>query len=211
VEISNLFIKEGRIVSTKGRNHKDEIYDAKPELALPVAGQKFPVAVLLNKYSASASEILAAALQDHNRAVVIGERSYGKGSVQNIIMMEKDTSALKLTTASYWRPSGKNIHRLTDSKDTDDWGVKPTAGFEVPMKDEERLEYMIWRNDRDVVRANKKAQPDKPAEKEAEKPADKPKGPKAPFVDRVFQKALDYLQKEIARGPEQDLLERRDA
>ena len=56
--------------------------------------------------------------------------------------MENGTSALKLTTASYWRPSGKNIHRFPDSKDTDEWGVKPNDGFEVPMKDEERLEYL---------------------------------------------------------------------
>jgi len=80
--------------------------------------------------NASASEIVAAALQDHKRAVIIGERSYGKGSVQNVIRMENGASALKLTTASYWRPSGKNIHRFPDSKDGDEWGVKPDAGFE---------------------------------------------------------------------------------
>ena len=90
-----------------------------------------PIAILVNRYSASASEIVAAALQDHDRAVIIGERSYGKGSVQNIIEMENDTSALKLTTASYWRPSGKNIHRFPDSKESDEWGVKPDPGFEV--------------------------------------------------------------------------------
>ena len=71
-------------------------------------------------------------LQDHGRAVIIGERSYGKGSVQNIIMMEHDTSALKLTTASYWRPSGKNIHRFPDSKETDEWGVRPNdSGYKL--------------------------------------------------------------------------------
>src|SRR5204863_139085 len=102
-----------------------------------------PMAVLVNKGSASASEIVAAALQDHKRAIVVGERSYGKGSVQNIIMLENDTSALKLTTASYWRPSGKNIHRYPDKKDfkaakidPDEWGVKPDKGLEVKMKDE---------------------------------------------------------------------------
>src|SRR5262249_947160 len=151
VEISDLFLAEGRIVSTRGRNHKDEEYDAKKDGTVLESAEALPIAVLINRYSASASEILAAALQDHDRAGGVGERSYGKGSVQNIIMMEKDTSALKLTTASYWRPSGKNIHRFPDSKESDDWGVKPTPGFEVPMKDEERLEYMIYRSDRDVV------------------------------------------------------------
>ncbi len=124
VEISNVFLAEGRIVSTKGRNHRDEVYDARPGQALLPDGT-CPMAVLVNRYSASASEIVAAALQDHKRAVVVGERTYGKGSVQNIIEMESHTSALKLTTASYWRPSNKNIHRFPDAKETDEWGVAP--------------------------------------------------------------------------------------
>src|SRR5213076_1487367 len=99
-----------------------------------------------------------AALQDHKRAVVIGERSYGKGSVQNIIEMENHSSALKLTTASYWRPSGKNIHRFPDSKETDEWGVKPNPGFEVLLKDEERLEFMVYRRERDIVAGKAGAQ-----------------------------------------------------
>src|SRR5690349_21718964 len=137
VEISDLFLTDGVIVSTRGRNHKDEVYRARPDGTLLTggdAGRPVPMVVLINKYSASASEIVAAALQDHKRAAVIGERSYGKGSVQNIILLENDTSALKLTTASYIRPSGKNIHRFPDKKDfesahidPDEWGVKPDA------------------------------------------------------------------------------------
>jgi carboxyl-terminal processing protease len=198
VEISDLFLTEGVIVSTKGRNHKDEIYHAKPEGTL-LSGPNgdVPVAVLINKFSASASEIVAAALQDHKRAVIVGERSYGKGSVQNIILMENDTSALKLTTASYWRPSGKNIHRFPDKKDfeaakidPDEWGVKPNEGMEVKMKDDERVAYMVYRSDRDVVR-------DKP------KPPEKDKDgkPKPPFVDRVLQKALEAVRSEIHKAP----------
>jgi carboxyl-terminal processing protease len=185
VEISDLFLTEGKIVSTKGRNHKDEVYEAKAEGTLLTPYEKYPMVVLINKYSASASEILSAALQDHDRAVIVGERSYGKGSVQNIILMEHDTSALKLTTASYWRPSGKNIHRFPDSKETDEWGVKPNKGFEVPLKDEERIEYLRWRGDRDIIRARPK-----PPEKE-------PKDKKPPFVDRVLEKALEHLRKEV--------------
>jgi carboxyl-terminal processing protease len=200
VQVADLFLDDGVIVSTKGRNHKDEIYRAKPgDTLLSEPGRVVPIAVLVNKYSASASEIVAAALQDHKRAVIIGERSYGKGSVQNIILMENDTSALKLTTASYWRPSGKNIHRFPDKKDfeaaqidPDEWGVKPDKGFAVPMKDEERLEYMVWRTQRDVLRG---ARPDRP------QPAPKKDGkPKKPFVDRVLQKAVEYLKKESAKG-----------
>jgi carboxyl-terminal processing protease len=190
VAIADLFLTEGRIVSTKGRNHKEEVYDAQREGTLLLPANKYPMVVLINKYSASASEILAAALQDHGRAVVIGERSYGKGSVQNVILMEKETSALKLTTASYWRPSGKNIHRFPDSKDSDEWGVKPDEGFDISMKDEERLDYLIFRNERDVVR-NK----EKPVEKDKKNEKDK----KSPFVDRVLEKALEHLKEKIEK------------
>ncbi len=127
VDISNLFLKEGsRIVSIRGRNQKERAYDARKEGTLLESAQECPMAVLINRSSASASEIVSAALKDHKRAVVVGERSFGKGSVQNVIDLENQSSVLKLTTATYWRPSGKNIHRL-DSKNTDEWGVKPTA------------------------------------------------------------------------------------
>src|SRR5262249_48342879 len=129
VDICDLFLTDGVIVSTRGRNHEPEVYKPKEAGTLFLPAEKYPMAVLINKYSASASEIVAAALQDHHRAVVIGERSYGKGSVQNIIPMESQTSALKLTTASYWRPSGKNIHRFPDSKETDEWGGKAGPRF----------------------------------------------------------------------------------
>lgn len=202
VEISDLFLTQGRIVSTKGRNQREEVYDAKPEGTLMEPADRFPIIVLVNKFSASASEIVSAALQDHGRAIVIGERSYGKGSVQNIILMEHETSALKLTTASYWRPSGKNIHRFPDSKDTDEWGVKPNPGFEVPMKDEERYEYMAWRTERDIVRGKKGAVAEKPAEKKEVK-KDEKKGEKAeekkPFADRVLEKAMEEMKKEIQK------------
>jgi carboxyl-terminal processing protease len=196
VAVSDLFLNDGLIVRTKGRNYKEEIHQAKlAGTLLSEPGREVPIVVLINKYSASASEIVAAALQDHKRAVVIGERSYGKGSVQNIIMMENNTSALKLTTASYWRPSGKNIHRFPDKKDfeaakidPDEWGVKPNNGFEVELKDDERLEYLIDRAERDVVR-------DKPKPPAKDKKTSKPK---KPFVDRVLQKALEHLKKKIA-------------
>lgn len=196
VDISDLFLRDGVIVSTRGRNYKDETYRARGEgTRMTEPGNEIPIAILINKYSASASEIVAAALQDHKRAVVVGERSYGKGSVQNIILMENDSSALKLTTASYWRPSGKNIHRFPDKKDfeaakidADEWGVRPDPGLEVNLTDEERRAYLVWRADRDVIRAKPKA-------------IDKGKDEK-PFTDRVLEKALEHLRKEIEkRGP----------
>jgi carboxyl-terminal processing protease len=189
VEISNFFIKDGRIVSTKGRNHKDEVYDAKPTNTLDLP-DPFPIAILINRNSASASEIVSAALQDNDRAVIVGERSYGKGSVQHVIMMgkdEKEQSALKLTTASYWRPSGKNIHRFPDSKESDEWGVKPSSGLEVPLKDEERFDWLLWRSNRDVW------DPEDPDGKN--KPKDK-----KDFKDRVLEKAVEQLRKELEKG-----------
>ncbi len=107
-EIADMFIDGGTIVSTKGRNTQERVWEAKKEGTFP----NFPMAIIVNHYSASASEIVAACLQDHHRAVIVGERSWGKGSVQNVIELENGTSALKLTTASYHRPSGKNIHRF---------------------------------------------------------------------------------------------------
>lgn len=178
VEISDLFIDDGVIVSTKGRNQQDQVYSARREGTLFLPARQFPIAVLVNRYSASASEILSAALQDHGRAIVVGERSFGKGSVQNVIPMESQSSALKLTTASYWRPSGKNIHRFPDSKETEEWGVKPSEGMEVKLEDKERVDYQRWRGDRDVVREEGKT-----------------KSPVLPdFKDRVLEKALEAVR-----------------
>ncbi len=192
VQISNMFFGEGRIVSTKGRNSSEEIHDARSGDV--VLSEKVPVAVLVNRFSASASEIVSAALQDHDRAVVVGERSYGKGSVQNVIEMKvgSETGALKLTTASYWRPSGKNIHRFPDAKETDEWGVKPNEGYEVKLTDDEMIAYFRDRNARDVVRG-KGGAPEKPKDDKKEKK----------FEDKVLNRALEYLRGELkkAQGP----------
>ncbi len=171
--------------------------------------------MLVNRYSASASEIVSACLQDHKRAVVIGERTWGKGSVQNVIELEGGLSALKLTTASYQRPSGKNIHRFPDAKETDEWGVMPDANFEMKLSDSEMSDLIRHRRDRDILAIHPR-KPAEPAEKPAEKPAQadgpaKPQGDKpaaeskpaeqaSAFVDRQLQKAVDYLSQELARA-----------
>ena len=129
VETVDLFLDSGLIVRTEGRNSQPRKWSASRSSTF----RDLPVAVLINNYSASASEITAAALQDHNRAVVIGTRSFGKGSVQNVIDLEGGSAALKLTTASYFRPSGKNIHRFPDAEESDEWGVLPSDGYEVEM------------------------------------------------------------------------------
>ena len=195
VEVSSLFIPEGKtVVTTKGRDSVDAVLSAKIKGNMK-AGTNYPIAILLNRYSASASEIVAAALQDHARAILVGERSYGKGSVQNLIDMEGGQTALKLTTASYWRPNGRNIHRFPDSKEADDWGVKPDKNYEVKLTDEERREYYKWRRERDILR--------RPGQ-EVKLPAEGDNKGKKEFRDRVVDKALEYLRAEIAKDGQRD-------
>jgi len=200
VEVSSLFLPEGQpVVTTKGRGGvKEEAYKAHHDNTNVKPGTYYPIAILINRYSASASEIVAAALQDHLRAIIVGERSYGKGSVQNVIEMEGRTSALKLTTASYWRPSGRNIHRFPDAKEEEDWGVKPDKGYEVKLSDEERIEYFKWRRERDVVRRPGEEAPKKVESDKKDDGAKKDESKKKePFHDRVLEKALEYIHGEM--------------
>ncbi len=105
IKVCNEFVGEGIIVSTIGRNKKDkDIVYAKKE----GARLDFPLVILMNEYSASASEIVGGALQDHKRAVIMGTRSFGKGSVQSVVELG-DGAGLKLTVARYYTPSGKSI------------------------------------------------------------------------------------------------------
>ena len=188
VGVCDLFIKDGRIVSTQGRN-------AEPQMVWDASGTasytNFPMVVLVNHFSASASEIVSAALQDHQRALVVGERSWGKGSVQNLIELEPGKTALKLTTASYWRPSGHNIHRFKDSKPEDEWGITPDEGYEVTMTREEMREVLLARRNRDVVRPSTSFPVPPPAN------PDDPEA-KPPAVDRQLEKAIEYLQNTLS-------------
>ena len=105
IKVSDLFIKDGIIVSTIGRDPKNKEVSLASKKA---AYADIPIVVLINEFSASASEIVSGALQDNKRAVIVGERSFGKGSVQSVIKLG-DGSGLKLTVARYYTPSGVSI------------------------------------------------------------------------------------------------------
>lgn len=130
VRMCDMLVDEGVIVSTRGR---DGILDieltSRPGVELDPA---IPIVVLVNDQSASASEIMAGCLQDLGRAKIGGGRSYGKGTVQQVFPLDNDQTALKFTTARFYRPSGKNIHRLEKMTEEEDWGITPDPELAVP-------------------------------------------------------------------------------
>lgn len=131
VSVADMFLDSGRIVSTKTRGGViEEMFRAESGTLIDLDK---PLAVLIDGDSASASEIVAAALKDNGRAAIVGLRSYGKGTVQNILPLQSGRSALRLTVARYYRPNDQNIHRTDDATEEDDWGVRPSEGLEVSL------------------------------------------------------------------------------
>ena len=167
VGVAQLFLKpKDVIVTTRGR--RDSYGEVINRSEGPVHYTDFPMAVLVNSGSASASEIVAGAMQDHNRAVLVGETTFGKGSVQSVIRLEPDgKSAIRLTTALYYTPSGRQIHEK---------GIEPD--IRVPLTMEE------WRKTV-MHRAH------------IENPSlftDQDKAEYKDVVDRPLERAIDLLQ-----------------
>lgn len=125
-EIAKVFISEGTIVTTRSTNNSEHTYKADGKSLLG----DLPLVILVNEQTASAAEILAGAVKDNHRATLLGTRTYGKGSIQEIMKLDADGSAIKLTTAHYFLPSGRTIQKRPGNQD---WGVDPTDGYYIPL------------------------------------------------------------------------------
>ena len=130
------------------------------------------MAVLVNSKTASAAEIVAACLQDHHRAVVVGERTFGQGTVRTIVQLKSGMGALKPPVAACYRPSGKNVNRYPNSTDLDEWGISPDAGGEVALPEEEMK----------AIELNRASE-----------------NPKAEVPDRQLQRAVECLVAELEK------------
>lgn len=215
LKMSDLFLDEGVIVQTRGRITPHWEATATKEGTLPY----FPMVVLVNQFSASASEIVAGALQDHSRAIILGERTFGKGSVQNVIPLEGERAALKLTTSKYYTPSGRNIQHDEEMTDEDEWGVMPD--IVVPVDAKEYVRVVRARQEAEIIHDNEgdgadekepaaeepqpgageDEQEDEPPVEEMEPPAPEAVPPERetrevdPLAgDRQLQRALDVLR-----------------
>jgi carboxyl-terminal processing protease len=189
VEMSDLFLPDGIIVSTRGRGADEFVFRAEPgDLA-----ERMPIVVLANRYSASASEIVVGALKDHHRAIIIGETSFGKGSVQTVLERGEGSGAIKLTTARYYTPNGVCIDKT---------GVKPHIQVDLDSEQTRQLALALSEaSDYPPVepateKPKEQEAPAAPQGKESVPAAPEGKAPaeqKQPFHDVQLERAVDVL------------------
>ncbi|MCR4289239.1 MAG: S41 family peptidase [Candidatus Scalindua sp.] len=170
VGMADKFIKKGLIVSTKGR-HKSQQHEYKAHKSKTY--KNFPLIIIVNNGSASASEIVAGAVKDHKRGLLLGTKTYGKGSVQSLIPIKNKNSALKLTTAKYYTPSGAMIHGI---------GIEPDIKVELTQKEVRGLHRHLARVNAADIRTKNGKEPLE-ANDEEEK-----------FVDAQLSRAIDVLK-----------------
>ena len=173
ISVSDAFLEKGEILSTRGRN-SDETQRFNARAGDLTKGK--PIIVLINGGSASASEIVAGALQDHKRATIIGTRSFGKGSVQTIIPLGSGNGALRLTTARYFTPSGRSIQAK---------GIPPD--IEILQEVPEELKARTDTKGESSLRGHLKADGDEQGGSQSYVPPD-------PKNDKALNLALDLLR-----------------
>lgn len=190
IKIADLFIDDGLIVSIRNRDGSEESYVGRSDGSYT----SFPMVCLINSGSASASEIVSACLQDHGRAIIMGSRSFGKGSVQHIHGFD-NRSIIKVTAQTFWRPNGRNLNKSsTKGKDEDEWGVTPDKGFELNLTRKEEDDLYDHLREAEIIRAGPAA------------------AKKTEFRDRQLDMALSYLRGQIqtaarreAAAPKRDI------
>ncbi len=188
VEISDMFLDHGNIVSTKGRtNVTRNIWKADKATQIP---NSMPVVVLVNQYSASASEIFSGAMKDLHRGLIIGQRSFGKGSVQNLLPITNDRLAngypkamMKLTMSYYYLPDGESLHRRDGAKT---WGVDPDVAVEMTPR--QLGDMLRARRDSDVIVKNGATQPSTTSKPE-------------PIIDTQLDTGLLLLRLQLLQTP----------
>jgi len=189
VDTANRFLDEGVIVSTRRRLQAQKVWHATKANTYPF----LPMVVLINQGTASAAEIVSGALKDHHRATLVGVRTFGKGSVQTLREIKSTEGAVKLTTAYYYLPSGRNIHRRdrpgrgATTQKAEEWGVDPDV--ELPLTAEQQIEVQKARREADIIHPRL---PTTTAAGQAQEVAAASE-PKPVLIDPQLQKAIDIL------------------
>ncbi|HEV3020932.1 MAG TPA: S41 family peptidase, partial [Pirellulales bacterium] len=145
IEVANLFIAEGVIVAVKSRDQ--ETQETKADGKAPFA--ETPVVTLIDEQTASAAEVLAGAMRERKATLLVGVRTFGKGSVQSIVQLVDNQGALKLTTGFFQSPGGRDIDRAAGG---DTWGVEPSEGCHVPLDEDQATAIAKLRRERSVFR-----------------------------------------------------------
>lgn len=198
-QFASLFLKrDDTVVSTKGRiRSEDHVFHATGAGA--GAYSDIPFAVLVDERSASASEIVSGSVRDNHRGVVIGERTFGKFSVQNLIPLGHGGAKLKITTASYYLPNGDSLHRYPESET---WGVDPNIPVRLVRKERSKV-YQLWREVNLLGPPKPKSEKsatedDDGAKNEKAKTGDEEKTDVAPDTEQTAEKVADADSKDEA-------------